>query len=71
LIVSVHADQKTASKVSDVLLSVKDDKSTAAQAVRDGLNIVGYIKTTKDDFKHTLALLKKAGVDKSFLFAFK
>jgi ABC-type phosphate/phosphonate transport system substrate-binding protein len=70
LIVSKKADAKVVSKVSAALLEIKDDHSSLAKAVRDELGIKGYIKTTTADFKHTLALLKKAGVDKSFNFSF-
>jgi ABC-type phosphate/phosphonate transport system substrate-binding protein len=68
LIVSKKADAKVVLKVSAALLEVKDDPS--AKAVRDELGIKGYIKTTPSDFKHTMELLKRAGVDKSFNFSF-
>jgi ABC-type phosphate/phosphonate transport system substrate-binding protein len=71
LIVSKKADSKIVSKVSSALLALKDDKSKEAQAAREELGIQGYIKTTTSDFKHTLELLKEAGVDKSFNFSFK
>lgn len=71
LIVSRKAEAGTISKVSNALLSLRDDTSPQAQAVREQLNIQGYIKTTTDDFKHTLEILKMAGVDKSFNFVFK
>jgi ABC-type phosphate/phosphonate transport system substrate-binding protein len=70
LIVSKRTDSKVVSKVSAALLEIKDDPSALAKAVRDGLGIKGYIKTTTADFKHTMKLLKQAGVDKSFNFAF-
>ena len=71
LIVSKKANTKTVSSVSAALLAFKDDKSPEAQAVRDNMGIQSYIKTTPADFSHTLQLLKKAGVDKSFNFSFK
>lgn len=71
LIVSKKADAKVVSRVSAALLALKDDKSPEAQAARDELGIQAYIKTTTSDFKHTLELLRKAGVDKSFNFSFK
>ena len=71
LIVSKKADAKIVSKVSAALLALKDDKSKEARAARDELGIQAYIKTTTSDFRHTLELLKKAGVDKSFNFSFK
>lgn len=71
LIVSKKADSKIVSKVSSALLALKDDKSKEAQAARDELGIQSYIKTTTSDFKHTMELLRKAGVDKSFDFSFE
>ncbi|MDP2279046.1 MAG: PhnD/SsuA/transferrin family substrate-binding protein [Nitrospirota bacterium] len=71
LMVSKKADSKIASKISDALLSLKGDTSPEAQAVKEKLSIQGYIKTTKEDFKHTLSLLKKAGVTKAFDFKFE
>lgn len=70
LIVSKKAKTDTVKKVSSALLGLKADSSTEANAVRDSLNINEYITTTNADFKHTLELLKKAGVDASFQFAF-
>jgi ABC-type phosphate/phosphonate transport system substrate-binding protein len=70
LIVSKTADKNMVSKVNAALLGLKDDTSPQAQAVRDHMSIKGYIKTTKEDFKHTMQLLNKAGVNKSFNFTF-
>ncbi len=71
LIVSRKANSQTVSKVQSALLSLKDDASSQAKAVRDEMQIRGYITTTKADFKHTMELLRRAGVDKSFNFQFK
>ncbi len=71
LIISRKADSNTVSKVQSALLSLKDDTSSQARAVRDEMQIRGYINTTKADFKHTMELLHRAGVDKSFNFQFK
>ena len=71
LIVSKKANARIASRVSAALLALKEDKSQEARAARDELGVESYIKTTTSDFKHTLELLKKAGVDKSFNFSFK
>jgi ABC-type phosphate/phosphonate transport system substrate-binding protein len=71
LIVSHKTGPQTVSKLSAALLAMKEDKSPQAEAVRTQLNIQGYIKTTKTDFGHTMELLKKAGVTKSFNFTFK
>lgn len=70
LIVSKKANAGAVKKVSTALLGLKGDSSSAANAVRDSLNTKEYIATTMADFKHTLELLKKAGVDSSFQFAF-
>ncbi|MBI4689772.1 MAG: PhnD/SsuA/transferrin family substrate-binding protein [Nitrospirae bacterium] len=71
LMISKKADPKIASKISEALLSLKGDTSPEAQTVKEKLSIQGYIKTTKEDFKHTLSLLKKAGVTKTFDFKFE
>lgn len=71
LMISKKADQKTVSKISEALLSLKADAAPEAQAVKEKLGIQGYIKTTKEDFKHTLPMLKKAGVTKAFDFKFE
>jgi ABC-type phosphate/phosphonate transport system substrate-binding protein len=71
LMISKKVDQKTVAKISDALLSLKEDASPEARAVKEKLNIQGFIKTTKEDFKHTLSLLKKAGVTKAFDFKFE
>lgn len=70
LIVSKKANAETVKKVSSTLLGLKSDSSAGANAVRDSLNIKEYITTTNADFKHNLEMLKKAGVDASFNFAF-
>jgi ABC-type phosphate/phosphonate transport system substrate-binding protein len=62
LIISKNVPAVLAAKVSDVLLDVKDDNSIEAEAVRKSLGIEGFIKTTPEDFDHTLSLLKKADV---------
>jgi ABC-type phosphate/phosphonate transport system substrate-binding protein len=71
LIVSLKTNEDTITKLAHALLTLKDDNSPQAQSARDQLHIQGYIKTTAADFKHTFELLKKAGVDQSFNFAFK
>jgi tRNA A37 methylthiotransferase MiaB len=50
---------------------MQTDPSPEAQAVKSSMKISGFVKTTDKDFEHTLALLKKAGVTKSFMFARK
>jgi ABC-type phosphate/phosphonate transport system substrate-binding protein len=70
LIVSKKLDAATAQKISGILLGLKDDTSPEAAAVKDSLKIQGFIVTTDKDFKHTLGLLKKAGVTKDFGFKY-
>jgi ABC-type phosphate/phosphonate transport system substrate-binding protein len=71
LIVSKKADAAAVSAVSVALLSLKSDTSPEARAVKNAMAIRGFTKTATADFKYTLELLKKAGVDKSFNFTFK
>lgn len=71
LIFSKKVSPQLISKVTEALLALKTDDTQKAQAVRDKLDIQGFVKTTNSDFKHTFELLKKAGVDKSFNFTFK
>ncbi|MBF0451788.1 MAG: PhnD/SsuA/transferrin family substrate-binding protein [Candidatus Magnetomorum sp.] len=70
LIVSKNTDPLTIENISTILLGLEKDHSTEAIAVKDTLNILGYIKTTENDFKFTIPLIKKAGVDPSFNFSF-
>lgn len=70
LIVSMKANKKTVSKVAAALLGLKDDDSADAKAAKDSLEITGFIKTTTKDFKHTIPLLKSAGVTKEFNFTY-
>lgn len=70
LMVSTKADPKTSGEISAALLSIKGDTSAEARAAKEKLGIQGFIKTTKADFRHTLPLLKRAGVTKSFDFKY-
>jgi ABC-type phosphate/phosphonate transport system substrate-binding protein len=70
LIISKRADRKAMEKVSQALLALEQDQGEAAAALRDILNIRGYIRTTNIDFRHTLKLLRQAGVKGDFDFAF-
>jgi ABC-type phosphate/phosphonate transport system substrate-binding protein len=70
LIVSKKVSSELAAKVSSALMAVKEDASPEAQAVKSSMEIQGFLKTTSKDFEHTLSLLKKAGVTKSFNFAY-
>jgi ABC-type phosphate/phosphonate transport system substrate-binding protein len=70
LIVSKKVSSGLAEKVKAALLAVKEDASPEAEAVKSSMEIQGFIKTTSKDFEHTLPLLKKAGVTKSFNFTY-
>ncbi len=71
LIVSANMPLSLKAKISADLLALQNDPSPEAQAARNSMKITGFIKTTEKDFEHTLALLKKAGVTKSFMFDHK
>jgi len=70
LIVSKKFAKASADKLAAILLGLEGDTSAEAKAVKDALKITKFIKTTSSDFKSTLALLKKAGVTKSFNFKY-
>lgn len=71
LIVGKKSDPGLVAKVKRALLVLQEDQSPEAQSVRDEMKITKFIPTTKKDFAHNLALLKRAGVDASFNFEFK
>lgn len=70
LIISKRAERKAVEQVAKVLLGLKADNGPEAKAVRNQLKISGYIITTAIDFKHTLEMLKAAGVGPDFNFSF-
>ena len=70
LIISNKADKALVEKVSSAIFGINDDYSAEAEAVREAMSMRFFTKTTEEDFEHTLALLKRAGVNKSFNFAF-
>ncbi|KPA09912.1 phosphonate ABC transporter substrate-binding protein [Candidatus Magnetomorum sp. HK-1] len=70
LIVSNKTDPKLIEKMTNIFLGLKNDNSPEAIAVKNKLNIEAYIKTTIDDFKFTIPLIKNSGVDKNFNFSF-
>lgn len=70
LIVSKKLAKTTAEKLSTILLGLGSDSAPEAKAVKDSMKIIRFIKTTHADFKSTNALLKKAGVNKSFAFKY-
>ncbi len=71
LIVSANMPVSLKAKIFADLVAMQNDPSPEAQAAKKNMKISGFIKTTEKDFRHTLALLKKAGVTRSFLFAQK
>ncbi len=71
LIVSVNMPISLRAKIAADLVAMQNDPSPEAQAARNSMKISGFIRTSEKDFEHTLALLKSAGVTKSFLFARK
>lgn len=70
LIVSKKFSKGSTEKLAAILLGLGNDESAEAKAVKDSLKISKFIKTTPNDFKSTLTLLKKAGVTKSFNFKY-
>jgi len=71
LIVSKNAPAALKAKVRAALLAVGADESAAAAKLKESLGVREYIVTTEQDFTHTLALLKDAGVDETFDFKFR
>lgn len=69
-IVSKKLNPAMVTKISSILLGLKDDNSAEAIQVKDSLKIREFIKATDADFKHTMSMLKKAGVTKDFAFKF-
>lgn len=70
LIVSRKLAKATADKLASTLLGLGEDSSPEATAVKESMKITRFVKTTGADFKSTNALLKKAGVSKSFAFKY-
>jgi ABC-type phosphate/phosphonate transport system substrate-binding protein len=70
LIVSVKLAPATAGQVASALIGLEGDAGAAAGAARQSLKIRGYVAATEQDFAHSLAMLKKAGVTRDFAFRF-
>jgi ABC-type phosphate/phosphonate transport system substrate-binding protein len=70
LIISKKADRKAMEKVAQALLALEKDDGATAAAVRDKMGINGFILTSANDFRHTIDLLRRAGVKADFSFAF-
>jgi ABC-type phosphate/phosphonate transport system substrate-binding protein len=71
LIVSEKMDKAVVESLRSALLALEGDSSDSALSVKQKLEIIGFIDTTIKDFKFTLRLLKKAGVDNAFNFRFE
>ncbi len=69
-IVSAKMDAGLVQRLSGILLGIGEDPSSEAAAVRDSLKMQKFIKTDQGDFKHTLAMLQRAGVNRTFAFRF-
>ncbi len=70
LIVSKIVSPKLSEKVTSILLGLMEDSSPEAKMVKDQMNILGFIQITMDNFRYTLALLREAGVSRSFNFTY-
>lgn len=70
LIVSSKTDKELVAKVVAVLMGLENNSSPEADAVKSSLKVTKYIPTGEEDFKHTLALLGKAGVTADFNFSY-
>lgn len=70
LLVSNKLDKNISMKLEKIFTALKDDQSPGAKEVKESLKATEFIKTTREDFKSTLELLKRAGVDKSFNFQY-
>lgn len=71
LIVSNKTGKRVVEKLRAALLELEQDQSPPAMSAKKELQITGFIVTTSDDFKYTIKLLKKAGVDHNFKFSFE
>lgn len=70
LIVSTKMDEAAVKKLTDTLMAMNDDTSELANQARASMGMKSFVVTTAKDFDHNLSLLKRAGIDKSFDFAF-
>ncbi|GAB6082047.1 hypothetical protein JCM30471_09610 [Desulfuromonas carbonis] len=70
LIISKQTDPAFVKRLTGILLKLQSDESEEAKSARAGLNILGYVITSANDFQHTLELLRSSGVDPNFDFHF-
>lgn len=68
LMVSARLAASKVAQLKAILLGLAQDESVAAKDVKTSLGMTSYIETSVADFKHTLELLEKAGVNASFRF---
>jgi len=68
LIVSKNADSCSVAKIRQTLLGLSEDPSPEAMEVKKAMEALGFIPTGLEDFKHTIAMLEKAGVTANFDF---
>lgn len=70
LMISKKTDSRIAQKAIAILIGLNEDNSEEAKKVKEHMKISGFMKTTTDDFKFTIPLLRKAGEDETFNFTF-
>jgi ABC-type phosphate/phosphonate transport system substrate-binding protein len=70
LIIAKTADPAVVEQLIAALLALEADDSPEAKAVKESLGISRYLPTSIDDFRFTLDLLRRAGVDERFEFRF-
>ena len=70
LIASRKSNTAVVAKVKEALLGLTSDSSALAMKAKNALGILGFIETSENDFKHTIELLRAAGVNKDFNFKF-
>lgn len=70
LMVSRRADKALGPKLLASLLALKASDAPEAAAVKAGLGVTHFVPTAKNDFQHTVGLIKRAGVTKDFPWAF-
>jgi len=71
LIVSKKTDDSVVETLRNILLELEQDPTPSALSAKKGLKLKAFIPTSIADFKYTIQLLKKAGVDKNFNFSFE
>jgi ABC-type phosphate/phosphonate transport system substrate-binding protein len=70
LIIAKTADPAVVEQFTAALLALEADDSPEARAVKQSLGVSRYLPTSEENFRFTLELLKRAGVDERFEFRF-